>query len=239
MVAGQIDSSVADSGETAPTARSSSRLGICCAVGVDGHRGVGRGVPGDLSLDAERVELSPTALRVAVTNCKTGVADHVEATRSNVYELLKATMASARRLRAGRPAWTACHTSTAASRTPSRSRRRSRSPPHGSSSWRRGRAGTARSPHSDGGPLALQLPDFPPSGPRWRSAGRATTVRSRSWRRSSASARLQVIRPSRTLPASRMTRDRGRIVETLELGRRRRRPLLPTRGLEQAALARP
>jgi len=41
---------------------------------------------------------------------------------------------------------------------------------------------------------------------------------------------VQVIRPVRTLPASRMSRDRGCILETLELGRQAARAFLQAQG---------
>jgi hypothetical protein len=52
---------------------------------------------------------------------------------------------------------------------------------------------------------------------------------------------VEVIRPTTTLPASRMTRDRARIIETLELGRQAARVFLsaPQKPAAPASSSRP
>jgi predicted patatin/cPLA2 family phospholipase len=51
------------------------------------------------------------------------------------------------------------------------------------------------------------------------------------------SGQVQVIRPDRVLPASRMTRDRGRIIETMDLGRGAAHSFLLRQGLAPAGAA--
>jgi predicted acylesterase/phospholipase RssA len=93
MVAGQIDRGIQIWRDRTHGGQLISARHLLRGRGLMDIEGLIEVFRGELSLDAARVELSTTALRVAVTNCNTGGADHVTATRANVYELLKATMA--------------------------------------------------------------------------------------------------------------------------------------------------
>jgi predicted patatin/cPLA2 family phospholipase len=186
-----------------------------------------------LPLDAARVELSTTALRIAVTNCMTGSADHIRATRTNIYELLEATMALP--VVYGRvvpvdgvpyidggvadaiPIEAALELGAAriivVSTRPN---------------------GYRKKPSRMGNLLRYNYTSFPALWPalanRWETYNRAIT----RLEALEQQGRVQVIRPTRTLPAARMTRDRGRILETLALGQDAARAFLCARGLDQA-----
>lgn len=174
---------------------------------------------GELPLDAGRVERSATALYVAVTNCNTGTADHVAATERNLFQLLKATMALP--VVYGRVVNVegvpyidggiadAIPLQAALALDPGRLIVVTTRP----SGYRKQRT-----------PLASDLlrhnyRSFPALWPalrnRWESYNRSV-MKLESLERLG---RVEVIRPSTALPASRMTRDRGRIIETLEIGR--------------------
>jgi predicted patatin/cPLA2 family phospholipase len=186
---------------------------------------------GDLALDAERVAASTTSLRIAVTNCMTGGADHVVATRTNVYELLKATMALP--IVYGRVVPVdgvpyidggiadAIPLEAALALAPARIIVVTTRP-----------NGYRKRPTRMGNLLRYNYKSFPAVWPvlaqRWEAYNRSIT-------RLEALERLgqvEVIRPTGTLPASRMTRDRGRILETLELGQDAARTFL---GLQAVA----
>lgn len=181
---------------------------------------------GELALDAVGVARSPTSLRIAVTNCNTGKADHVAATAENVLALLQATMALP--VVYGRVVHVdgvpyidggvadAIPLEAALATSPERvivvSTR-----PHGY------RKRPARLAHDL---LRYNYRGFPALWPalrnRWESYNRAI-VKLEALERLG---RVEVIRPTEALPASRMTRDRARIVETLELGQRAARTFL-------------
>ena len=80
-------------------------------------------------------------------------------------------------------------------------------------------------------------PNFPALWPvlanRWQTYNRAIAKLEALERQG----RVQVIRPVRTLPAARMTRDRRRIVETLALGRDAARAFLSSDGATALASA--
>ena len=175
---------------------------------------------GELPLDAGRVERSATALYVAVTNCNTGAADHVAATERNLFQLLKATMALP--VVYGRVVDVegvpyidggiadAIPLQAALALDPGRLIVVTTRP----IGYRKQRT-----------PLASDLlrhnyRSFPALWPalrnRWESYNRSVMKLEALERLG----RVEVIRPSGALPASRMTRDRGRIIETLELGQR-------------------
>lgn len=187
---------------------------------------------GELSLDAARVELSTTALCVAVTNCITGAADHVTATRANVYELLKAAMAlpvvygrvvpvdGVPYIDGGVAA--AIPLDAALGLDPARVIVVTTRP-----------SGYRKKPSSMGRLLRFNYSRFPALWPalanRWETYNRAVAKLEQLER----DGVVQVIRPDSTLPASRMTRDRGRILETLSLGQLAARNFLAGEGLEQ------
>jgi predicted patatin/cPLA2 family phospholipase len=155
-----------------------------------------------------------------VTNCNTGAADHVAATERNLFQLLKATMALP--VVYGRVVNVegvpyidggiadAIPLQAALALDPGRLIVVTTRP----SGYRKQRT-----------PLASDLlrhnyRSFPALWPalrnRWESYNRSVMKLEALERLG----RVEVIRPSTALPASRMTRDRGRIIETLELGRR-------------------
>ena len=188
---------------------------------------------GDLSLDADGVERSPTALRVAVTNCITGAADHVAATSSNVYELLKATMALP--VVYGRVVPVdgvpyidggvadAIPLEAALALEPARILVVTTRP-----------TGYRKKPSRMAHLLRYNYTRFPALWPalanRWERYNRSII----ELEELEQLGRVQVIRPTRALPASRMTRDRRLIVETLELGRDAARAFLTPPGAPAA-----
>lgn len=192
---------------------------------------------GELSLDAARVELSTTALRVAVTNCLTGSADHVVATRANVYELLKASMALP--VVYGRVVPVegvpyidggivdAIPIDAALELAPARIIVVTTRP-----------SGYRKKPSSMGGLLRYNYTRFPAVWPalanRWQTYNRAIA----QLEALEEGGKVQVIRPAHTLPASRMTRDRGRILATLSLGQSAARSFLMREGLASAQVGR-
>jgi predicted patatin/cPLA2 family phospholipase len=181
---------------------------------------------GELSLDAGRVERSSTALRVAVTNCNTGAADHVAATERNLFSLLKATMALP--VVYGRVVdvegvpyidggvTDAIPIEAALALQPARLIVVSTRP-----------LGYRKRPTAFAADLLrYNYRAFPALWPalrnRWECYNRCI-VKVEALERLG---RLEVIRPMQPLPASRMTRDRGRIIATLELGRAAARAFL-------------
>jgi predicted patatin/cPLA2 family phospholipase len=225
MVAGQIDRAIQIWRDRTHGAQLISALHLLRGRGLMDIEGLVEVFRGDLSLDAERVELSPTALHVAVTNCTTGVADHVQATRTNVYALLQATMALpvvyGRVVPVGGVPYIdggiadAIPLEAALALAPARIIVVATRP-----------SGYRKKPTRMGGLLRYNYFGFPAVWPalerRWESYNRAI-VKLEALERLGM---VQVIRPARTLPASRMTRDRARIVETLELGQSAARAFL-------------
>jgi predicted patatin/cPLA2 family phospholipase len=90
--------------------------------------------------------------------------------------------------------------------------------------------GYRKRPSKLGALLRYNYPRFPALWPalesRWLNYNRAIA----RLEGLEGQGRVQVIRPERTLPASRMTRDRRRILETLALGRDRARAFLSSHG---------
>jgi predicted patatin/cPLA2 family phospholipase len=191
---------------------------------------------GELSLDAARVELSTTALRVAVTNCNTGAADHVTATRANVYELLEATMALpvvyGRVVAVGGVPYIdggvadAIPLEAALALAPARVIVVTTRP-----------SGYRKKPSRFGQLLRFNYPRFPALWPtfanRWEHYNRVVDKLEALEKLGS----VRVIRPLGTLPAARMTRDRGRILETLSLGQSAARHFLAREGLDASVAA--
>jgi predicted patatin/cPLA2 family phospholipase len=186
---------------------------------------------GELALDASELSRSATALYVAVTNCNTGAADHVAATQSNLFQLLKATMALpvvyGRVVRVDGVPYIdggiadAIPLEAALALDPKRLIVVTTRP----SGYRKKPAPFA------GDLLRYNYRTFPALWPalrnRWETYNRSVMKLEALERLG----RVVVIRPTESLPASRMTRDRGRIIETLELGRQAARVFLT--GLDQ------
>jgi predicted patatin/cPLA2 family phospholipase len=181
---------------------------------------------GELSLDAERVGRSSTSLHVSVTNCRTGQADQVTATERNLFQLLKATMALP--VVYGRVVdveGTPYIDGGVADAIPIEAALAVDSArvivvttrPFG---YRKRPAVLA------GDLLRFNYRAFPALWPalrnRWESYNRCV-VKLEALERLG---RVEVIRPLHALPASRMTRDRERIIATLELGREAARAFL-------------
>jgi predicted patatin/cPLA2 family phospholipase len=225
MVAGQIDRALQIWRDRTHGAQLVSPRHLLRGRGLMDIDGLVEIFQGDLALDAERVALSDTTLRIAVTNCATGAADHVAATRSNVYELLKATMALP--VVYGRVVPVdgvpyidggiadAIPLEAALALSPARIIVVTTRP-----------SGYRKSPSRMGGLLRFNYKAFPAVWPalanRWESYNRSIS----RLEALEQLGRVEVIRPSSTLPASRMTRDRGRILETLALGQSAARAFL-------------
>jgi predicted patatin/cPLA2 family phospholipase len=173
---------------------------------------------------------SATQLRVAVTNCNTGHADHVAATEHNVFPLLRATMALpvvyGRVVDVeGEPyidggVTDAIPFQAALALSPRRAIVVTTRP----LGYRKVQAKFG----SD--LLRYNYRAFPAVWPalrnRWETYNRAISKLEAFERLG----HLEVIRPAAPLPASRMTRDRGRIIQTLELGRAAARAFLDKAG---------
>lgn len=233
MVAGQIDRGLRIWRERTHGAQLISARHLLRGRSLMDIEGLVEVFRGDLSLDAARVELSTTALCIAVTNCITGAADHVTANRTNVYELLKATMALP--VVYGRVVpvdgvpyidggvTDAIPLEAALALEPSRTIVVTTRP-----------SGYRKKPSRMGSLLRYNYTRFPALWPalanRWETYNRVIA----RLEALEAEGRVQVIRPDRTLPASRMTRDRGRILETMALGERAARAFLVQQDLAPA-----
>jgi predicted patatin/cPLA2 family phospholipase len=236
MVAGQIDRGLEIWRERTHGAQLISARHLLRGRSLMDIEGLVEVFRGELSLDAARVELSTTALCIAVTNCITGVADHVTANRNNVYELLKAAMALP--VVYGRVVPVdgvpyidggvadAIPLGAALELAPARIIVVATRP-----------SGYRKKPSRMGNLLRYNYTQFPALWPalanRWQTYNRAI-VRLEALE---AEGRVQVIRPDRALPASRMTRDRGRILETMALGESAARAFLVQQGFAPAAAA--
>jgi predicted patatin/cPLA2 family phospholipase len=217
MVAGQIERALEIWRERTHGAQLISARHLLRGRGLMDIEGLVDVFRGELALDAERVERSPTALRVAVTNCMTGEADHLMATRSNVYDLLKATMALP--VVYGRVVPVngvpyidggvadAIPLEAALALAPARIIVVTTRP-----------SGYRKKPTRMGHLLRYNYTCFPALWPalanRWEAYNRSIA----KLERLEELGQVQVIRPVGALPASRLTRDRQRILDTLELG---------------------
>jgi predicted patatin/cPLA2 family phospholipase len=186
----------------------------------------------EITLDAERVARSSTALTVAVTNCSTGRAEYLRATADNLFSLLEATMALpvvyGRVVSiAGVPyidggVADAIPLDPALELDPSRVLVVSTRP----LGYRKARVPIA------GDWLRYNYRDFPDLWPalrtRWECYNRSI-MKVEALERLG---RLMVIRPTDQLPASRLTRDRRRILETLELGQAAARGFVDAGGFD-------
>lgn len=218
MVAGQIERALEIWRERTHGAQLISPRHLLRGRGLMDIEGLVDVFRGDLSLDAVGVARSSTALRVAVTNCMTGAADHVAATESNVYELLKATMALP--IVYGRVVPVegvpyidggvadAIPLEAALALAPARIIVVATRP-----------NGYRKKPSRMSHLLRYNYTRFPALWPtfanRWEAYNRSIA----KLEQLEQLGQVQVIRPTGVLPASRMTRDRGRILETMDLGR--------------------
>jgi predicted patatin/cPLA2 family phospholipase len=234
MVAGQIDRGLQIWRERTHGAQLISPRHLLRGRSLMDIEGLVEVFRGELSLDAARVELSSTALCIAVTNCMTGSADHVTATRSNLYDLLKATMALP--VVYGRVVAVdgvpyidggvadAIPLEAALELAPARIIVVTTRP-----------SGYRKKPSRMGGLLRYNYTRFPALWPalanRWQTYNRAIA----RLEELEQQGRVQVIRPAGSLPASRMTRDRSRILETLQLGQDAAHTFLVHQGLAAAA----
>lgn len=233
MVAGQIDRGLQIWRDRTHGAQLISARHLLRGRGLMDIEGLVDVFRSELELDAARIELSATALRVAVTNCMTGAADHVTATRSNVYELLKATMALP--VVYGRVVPVdgvpyidggvadAIPLEAALALAPERVIVVTTRP-----------SGYRKKPSRLGRLLRFNYSRFPALrsafANRWEAYNRVIS----KLEALEQSRQVLVIRPERTLPASRMTRDRARILETLSLGQSAARHFLAREGFEPA-----
>jgi predicted patatin/cPLA2 family phospholipase len=181
---------------------------------------------GEHGLDPGRLERSATSLRIAVTNCNTGAADHVAATAANLFQLLEATMALpvvyGRVVRVqGVPyidggVTDAIPLAPALGLAPARLIVVATRP-----------LGYRKQPAPWlGGLLRYNYPEFPALWPALRNRPELYNRSIVQLEALERAGRLQVIRPAYALPASRMSRDRARILETLALGREAARAFL-------------
>jgi predicted patatin/cPLA2 family phospholipase len=230
LIAGQIDRALAIWRDRTHGAQLISPRHLLRGRGLMDIEGLVEVFQGELALDARELSRSATALYVAVTNCNTGAADHVAATQSNLFQLLKATMALP--VVYGRVVQVegvpyidggiadAIPIGAALALEPTRLIVVTTRP----SGYRKKPAPFA------GDLLRYNYRAFPALWPalrnRWESYNRSVMKLEAMERLG----RVAVIRPTAPLPASRMTRDRGRIIETLELGRQAARAFLT--GLE-------
>jgi predicted patatin/cPLA2 family phospholipase len=181
---------------------------------------------GELGLDAARLQQSSTSLRIAVTNCHTGGADHVAATEENLFQLLEATMALpvvyGRVVSVQGVPYIDGGIADAIPLGPALALAPRRvivvaTRPHGyrkkASPW-------------VGGLLRYNYRDFPALWPALRDRPERYNRAIAQLEALEGEGRLEVIRPERALPASRMSRDRGVILETLALGRAAARTFL-------------
>ncbi len=184
-------------------------------------------------LDARRVAASATQLRVAVTNCNTGRADHVAVSEQNLFQLLRATMALP--VVYGRVVDVdgvpyidggiadAIPFQAPLALSPNRVIVVSTRP-----------LGYRKAQVRFGGDLLRYnyraFPDvWPALRNRWECYNR-TIGKLEALERLG---QVEVIRPDAPLPASRMTRDRSRIIQTLELGRSAARTFLQGQTVRQ------
>lgn len=197
-------------------------------------RGLVEAFARDYALDAARVASSSTALSIAVTNCSTGGAEYLRATSSNLFALLEATMALpvvyGRVVHVDGAPYIDGGVADAIPLAPALKLEPRRvlvvcTRPFG---YRKARVPIA------GDWLRYHYRAFPRLWPalrnRWETYNRGVMKLEALERLG----RLAVIRPSEPLPASRLTRDRGRILQTLELGHRAAREFLQAGGFEGA-----
>ncbi|MEY2932068.1 MAG: hypothetical protein RL033_2817 [Pseudomonadota bacterium] len=181
---------------------------------------------GELGLDATRLQRSTTSLRIAVTNCNTGEADHVAATEANLFQLLEATMALpvvyGRVVQVQGVPYIDGGISDAIPLAPALALAPRRvivvaTRPLG---YRKKPAPWMS------GLLRYNYREFPALWPALRDRPERYNRAIAGLEALEGEGRLQVIRPERTLPASRMSRDRAVILETLALGRAAARTFL-------------
>jgi predicted patatin/cPLA2 family phospholipase len=241
LISGQIDRAVSLWKDRTHGAQLISARHLLRGRGLMDIEGLVQVFQGELSIDTHELERSATALYVSVTNCNTGSADHIHAKPSNLFALLKATMALPivygrvvqvdgvpyidGGVAAAIPLEAALEIEAArviVITTRPMGYRKKPAPIAGD--WLR---------YNYRGFPEL----WPPLRNRWESYNRVI-VKLEALERLG---RVEVIRPTTTLPASRMTRDRARIIETLELGRQAARVFLapPQKPASPASSSRP
>lgn len=219
FVAGQIERAVAIWKERTHGSQLISARNLLAGkrlMDIDGLVEVFRG---EYALDAVEVGRSATALSVALTNCETGLAHHLRATEDNLFESLRATMALPLAYgRVVRVDGIPCIDGSVADSIPVEAALDLEperlvvvtTRPLGYRKKRRALLSRL---------MRLNYAEYPALWPalerRWEAYNR-TMVRLEELERQG---RVEVIRPLGPLPASRMSRDRERIVQTLELGR--------------------
>jgi predicted patatin/cPLA2 family phospholipase len=226
LIAGQIDRAIKIWTDRTHGGQLISPRHLLAGRGLMDIAGLVKVFQGELGLDAARVQRSSTLLRIAVTNCNTGAADHVAATEANVFQLLEATMALpvvyGRVVRVQgvpyidggiadaiplAPALALAPERVVVVATRPRGYRKKESP------W-------------VGGLLRYNYREFPALWPALRERPQMYNRSIVQLEALEGQGRLQVIRPDATLPASRMSRDRSVILETLALGRQAARAYL-------------
>jgi len=185
---------------------------------------------GEHGVDASRLAASATSLRIAVTNCNTGSADHLAADPQNLFQLLEATMALpvvyGRVVRVQGVPYIDGGITDAIPLAPALGLAPEQlvvisTRPFG---YRKRPAPWLT------GLLRYNYPGFPALWPALRERPERYNRTIAQLEALERDGTVQVIRPVRTLPASRMSRDRGCILETLELGRQAARAFLQAQG---------
>ncbi len=226
LIAGQIERALQIWTDRTHGAQLISPRHLLAGRGLMDIAGLVKVFQGELGLDAASVQRSATRLRIAVTNCNTGAADHVVATEANLFQLLEATMALpvvyGRVVRVQGVPYIDGGIADAIPLAPALALEPERlivvsTRPHGYrkkvSSW-------------VGGLLRYNYRDFPALWPALRDRPQMYNRSIAQLEALEGQGRVQVIRPERALPASRMSRDRGVILETLALGRQAARAFL-------------
>jgi predicted patatin/cPLA2 family phospholipase len=226
LIAGQIDHALAIWRDRTHGAQLISMRHLLGGRGLMDIGGLVEVFRGELALDTRSLQRSETTLRIAVTNCNTGVADHVAATEANLFELLEATMALP--VVYGRVVSVqgvpyidggvvdAIPLEPALGMDPSRVIVVATRP----LGYRK------KSGRWFGGLLRYNYPAFPAVWPALRDRPAIYNRSIAQLEELERRGRVQVIRPAAALPASRLTRDRDRILQTLELGRKAAREFL-------------
>jgi predicted patatin/cPLA2 family phospholipase len=185
---------------------------------------------GEHGLDAQRLGQSATRLQISVTNCNTGTADHVAATEANLFQLLEATMALpvvyGRVVRVGGVPYIDGGVTDAIPLEPALGLDPARllvvaTRPLG---YRK------RPVPWVGGLLRYNYRSFPAVWPALRNRSEAYNRSIIQLEELERAGRLQVIRPAQELPASRLSRDRASILETLSLGHESAQAFLRAQG---------
>lgn len=226
LIAGQIERALTIWTDRTHGAQLISARHLFAGRGLMDIAGLVKVFQGELGLDAAGVQRSSTSLRIAVTNCNTGAADHVEATEANLFQLLEATMALpvvyGRVVRVQGVPYIDGGIADAIPFAPALALQ----PQRVIVVATRPRGYRKKPSHWVGGLLRYNYPEFPAVWPALRDRPQRYNQAIAQLEALEGQGRLHVIRPLGTLPASRMSRDRGVILETLALGRQAARAFL-------------